>query len=127
MPVSRFVKYASGPNGITTSMRNVDASTMYGAIANRRASARSGTMSSFWRNLPTSASSCSEPWGPASIGPSRLCMKLIILNRNDDDERAGAEDHEDAHAEDAEDRLLPVVAPVDGTAGTEITGRCRRG
>src|SRR3546814_19085246 len=34
MPVSRFVKLASGPNGITTTMRNVDASTMYGAILN---------------------------------------------------------------------------------------------
>ena len=46
-----------------------------------RRSARSGTMSSFWRNLPTSASSWIEPYGPASMGPSRLCMKLIILKR----------------------------------------------
>ena len=46
-----------------------------------RRSAPRGLMSSFWMNLPTSANSCSEPYGPASIGPSRLCMKLIILNR----------------------------------------------
>jgi YbbR domain-containing protein len=38
--------------------------------------------SSFCNHLPTSASSCIEPYGPASIGPSRLCMNDIILNRN---------------------------------------------
>ena len=55
--------------------------TTNGAIAKRRRSARSGKMSSFWRNLPTSAKSCIEPYGPASMGPRRLCMKLTILKR----------------------------------------------
>ena len=73
-PVSRLTKNASGPKGITTASRKVEASTMYGASLKRRSSARSGTRSSFWRNLPTSATSCSVPWGPASMGPSRLCM-----------------------------------------------------
>ncbi len=44
-------------------------------------SARSGAVSSFCSHLPTSATSCSEPYGPASIGPRRLCMNDIILNR----------------------------------------------
>ena len=45
-------------------------------------SARSGMMSSFCSHLPTSARSCMDPNGPASMGPRRLCMKLTILNRN---------------------------------------------
>ena len=56
-------------------------STTNGAALKTMRSAFSGMMSSFWRNFPTSASSCSEPYGPASMGPNRLCMKLIILNR----------------------------------------------
>ena len=73
---------ASGPNGTTTINRNVDTSTMIGAILKIFASAFSGMMSSFCSHLPTSAMSCIEPYGPASIGPSRLCMNDIILNRN---------------------------------------------
>ena len=61
MPVLRSAKIASGPNGTTTYTRNALTMTMNGAIANSRRSARSGKMSSFWRNLPTSAISCSEP------------------------------------------------------------------
>ena len=57
-------------------------STTSGAIRKMRLSARSGEMSSFCSHLPTSANSCMLPYGPASIGPRRLCMKLIILNRN---------------------------------------------
>ena len=57
-------------------------STISGAILKIRASAFAGWMSSFCSHLPTSANSCIDPYGPASIGPRRLCMKLIILNRN---------------------------------------------
>ena len=75
------VKIASGPNGTTMNSTNVETSTMIGAIVKIRLSARSGMMSSFCRNFATSAKSCMDPNGPASIGPSRLCMKLTILKR----------------------------------------------
>ena len=61
MPVSRSAKTASGPNGTTTYTKNALTMTTKGASANSRRSARSGKMSSFWRNLPTSAMSCREP------------------------------------------------------------------
>ena len=51
------------------------------AALKMKRSALSGCRSSFWRNLPTSAKSCIEPYGPASIGPRRDCMKLTILKR----------------------------------------------
>ena len=44
---------------------------------------RAGMMSSFWMNLMPSPTSWNQPWNPpGSIGPSRLCMWLIILSRN---------------------------------------------
>ena len=54
------------------------------ARARRRAGRpRAGMMSSFWRNLMPSPTSWNQPWKPpGSIGPSRLCMWLIILSRN---------------------------------------------
>ena len=57
--------------------------TIAGARAKTRRSASSGMMSSFWRNLMPSPTSWNQPWKPpGSIGPSRLCMWLIILSRN---------------------------------------------
>ena len=82
MPVSTSMNQASGPAGMTSTSRNVEMSTTNGAALKTTRSALAGMMSSFWRNLPTSASNCSDPNGPASMGPSRLCMKLIILKRN---------------------------------------------
>jgi hypothetical protein len=70
-----------GPAGITTNIRNVDARTIAGASPKISLSESSVEMSSFCSHLPTSARSCSEPYGPASMGPSRLCMKLTNLNR----------------------------------------------
>ncbi len=61
MPTSRSTKYASGPAGSTNTNKNVEMSTTKGAILNTGRSARSGMMSSFWKNFPTSASSCIEP------------------------------------------------------------------
>ena len=81
MPAGKSAKQASGPNGTTSDEQERAISTTIGAILKMRRSAGRGTMSSFCSHLPTSANSCSEPYGPASIGPSRLCMKLIILNR----------------------------------------------
>ena len=41
-------------------------------------------MSSFWMNLMPSPTSWYQPWNPpGSIGPSRLCMWLIIFSRNE--------------------------------------------
>ena len=82
IPVSTSMNHASGPAGMTRTSRKVEMRTTKGAAMNTHRSALRGKMSSFWRNLPTSARSCKEPYGPASIGPSRLCIKLIILNRN---------------------------------------------
>ena len=57
--------------------------TIAGASANTRRSASAGMMSSFWRNLMPSPMSWNQPWNPpGSIGPSRLCMWLIIFSRN---------------------------------------------
>jgi hypothetical protein len=66
---------------MTANSTKVEARTIAGASRNTNRSARSVEMSSFCSHLPTSARSCSEPYGPASIGPSRLCMKLTNLNR----------------------------------------------
>ncbi len=39
-------------------------------------------MSSFWMNLMPSPMSWYQPWNPpGSIGPSRLCMWLIIFSK----------------------------------------------
>ena len=73
----------SGPAGITTKIRNVEITTTAGANANTRRSASAGMMSSFWMNLMPSPTSWNQPWNPpGSIGPSRLCMWLIIFSRN---------------------------------------------
>ena len=55
--------------------------TTNGAPPKTNRSALRGKMSSFWTNLTTSAISWRLPCGPASIGPSRLCRWLTILNR----------------------------------------------
>ena len=81
MPVARSAITAFGPAGITTKIKKVEVSTTAGAMPNTSLSAREGVMSSFWSHLPTSASSCRDPYGPASIGPRRLCMKETNLNR----------------------------------------------
>jgi hypothetical protein len=53
-----------------------------GAAAKTRRSAWAGMMSSFWMNLMPSPMSWNQPWKPpGSMGPSRLCMWLIILSR----------------------------------------------
>ena len=87
-----------------------------------------GSMSSFWRNLPTSARSWSEPWGPASIGPRRLCMKLIILNRKTvaDDQRAGRR-RPSGDEQDLDDGR-PASTRASSAAGrSRVIGRCPRG
>jgi len=81
MPVSRSSTMRSGPTGTTTKSRKVEISTTRGARAKTMRSAFSGKMSSFWRNFTPSATSWSTPWGPASMGPRRLCMWLIIFIR----------------------------------------------
>jgi hypothetical protein len=82
MPVSRSSTMRSGPTGTTTKSRKVEIRTTRGARAKTQRSDFSGKMSSFWRNFRPSARSCSVPKGPASMGPRRLCMKLIIFIRN---------------------------------------------
>ncbi len=81
MPVSRSSTMRSGPTGTTTKSRKVEIRTTIGARAKTQRSAFSGKMSSFWRNFSPSAMSWRVPSGPASMGPSRLCMKLIIFIR----------------------------------------------
>ena len=76
------MNHASGPKGTTTTSKNVLISTTIGAILKIGLSALSGWMSSFCNHLPTSATNCNEPYGPASIGPRRLCINDIILNKN---------------------------------------------
>ena len=67
---------------MTTNTRKVESTTIAGASANTRRSASTGVMSSFWRNLMPSPMSWYQPWKPpGSMGPSRLCMWLIIFNK----------------------------------------------
>ena len=57
--------------------------TIAGASAKTLRSDSLGMMSSFWRNFRPSPTSWYQPWNPpGSIGPSRLCMWLIIFSRN---------------------------------------------
>ena len=81
MPTGRSVTIAAGPAGMTTNSRNVVAKMMNGGSLNNVLSALSGMMSSFCSHLPTSATSCSVPCGPASMGPKRDCMKEMSLKR----------------------------------------------
>ena len=64
-------------------------STTNGAALKTMRSALAGMMSSFWRNFPTSASSCSEPYGPASMGPKPALHEAHHLEQEEVDERAG--------------------------------------
>src|SRR3954464_7520659 len=57
MPTSRMVNAAQGPNGTTPYTSSTDATIRYGASLNSFSSASVGVMSSFWSDLPTSASS----------------------------------------------------------------------
>ena len=67
---------------MTTNTRNVDITTTAGAAAKTRRSDCAGMMSSFWRNFRPSPTSWYQPWKPpGSIGPSRLCMWLIIFSK----------------------------------------------
>ncbi len=61
MPVSMSMNQRSGPAGMTSTNRNVEISTTNGASLNTTRSAAAGIRSSFWRNFPTSARSCSDP------------------------------------------------------------------
>ncbi len=82
MPTSSGATTSRGPAGITTNTRNVDSTTTAGASAKTRRSASFGMMSSFCMNLTPSPMSWNQPWKPpGSIGPSRLCMWLIIFSR----------------------------------------------
>ena len=59
-----------------------------------------------------SPTSWNQPWKPpGSIGPSRLCMWLIIFSRNDvaEDQRAERDDHQD---DDRLDRAAVVPQPI---------------
>ena len=90
-----LARSSRGPAGITTKTRNVDSTTIAGASSKTRRSASAGMMSSFCMNLMPSPMSWYQPWKPpGSIGPSRLCMWLIIFNRNDvaEDERGERHD-----------------------------------
>ena len=67
---------------MTRNTKNVEITTTTGARANTRRSASAGMRSSFWRNFMPSPTSWNQPWKPpGSIGPSRLCMWLIIFSR----------------------------------------------
>ena len=115
---------ASGPKGTTTYSRNVDTITTNGARREHPRSARSGTMSSFWRNLPTSAISCSEPYGPGLHRPQPALHEAHHLEQEEVDERAGRQEHRDQHADDAE-RSSPPVGELDGEHHRSMSPRMK--
>ena len=61
----------SAPNGTTANAVNAVAAEMMGASAKRIGSAAFGRRSSFMTSLMMSASGCSRPYGPTSVGPIR--------------------------------------------------------
>ena len=79
MPTSRSSANPPGDSGRTAIMISVGIRTTPGAAEKTRLSAAAGMMSSFWMNLMPSATSCSAPKGPASIGPRRFCMNAMTL------------------------------------------------
>ena len=66
-------------NGITAKATIAGITAMHGASQKTSLSAFSGTMSSLIMSFRTSAIGWSRPCGPTRRGPSRTCMKAMIL------------------------------------------------
>jgi hypothetical protein len=69
----------SAPNGTTANAVKAAAAEMIGASANRIGSADFGCRYSFIASLMMSASGCSMPAGPTSVGPMRCWMRAATL------------------------------------------------
>ncbi len=65
----------SGPNGITENVMNAGITASTGARMKTALSAAVGMMSSFSASFTPSASDCSRPKGPLTLGPIRCCMR----------------------------------------------------
>ncbi len=72
----------SGPNGITEKARNAGTVATTGARMNTALSAAVGMMSSFSASFTPSASDCSRPNGPCTLGPMRCCMRATTRRSN---------------------------------------------
>jgi hypothetical protein len=72
----------SPPTGTTVKMSSAGRRARYGASLKTNRSARSGMRSSLKNSLTPSASVWSSPYGPARLGPIRLCMSLMTLRSN---------------------------------------------
>ena len=77
----------SGPNGMTLKVMNAGITASTGARTKTTLSAALGMMSSFSASLTPSASDCSRPKGPCTLGPMRCCIRATtrrshqMLNR----------------------------------------------
>ena len=73
--MEQFLKDAKDASGI--------ASTLSGAIKNKKVSALLGIIVSFKNNFKPSANGCNKPKNPTTLGPLRLCIELkIFLSAN---------------------------------------------
>ena len=65
----------SGPNGITENVTNAGTIAITGASRKTTLSAAFGMMSSLSASFTPSASDCSRPKGPCTLGPMRCCIR----------------------------------------------------
>ncbi len=65
----------SGPNGITLKVTNAGTTQMTGASTKTTLSAAFGIRSSLNASFTPSASDCSRPKGPCTLGPMRCCIR----------------------------------------------------
>ena len=68
-------KFTTGPKGITEKATNAGTVAMTGARMKTTLSAALGVMSSLSASLTPSASDCSRPKGPCTLGPMRCCIR----------------------------------------------------
>src|SRR4051812_46710957 len=73
--VSSPKKLTTGPNGITAKVTKAGTVASTGARRKTALSAALGTMSSFSASFTPSASDCSRPNGPCTLGPMRCCIR----------------------------------------------------
>ena len=72
----------SPPSGITDQTRNAGTTASSGARRNTHLSAWEGSRSSLKNSFMPSARVCSNPFGPALLGPIRFCMPATTLRSN---------------------------------------------
>ena len=80
--VSLPKKIDPGPSGMTAKVMKAGTVAMIGARRKTTLSADLGMMSSLSASFTPSASDCSRPNGPCTLGPTRCCMRATTRRSN---------------------------------------------